>query len=258
MLTAGVDIGLEYIKIVVLKDGEIAAKGIDYSGGAHRAENMKKLWNKVLSSAGYEDADIVRTVSTGQGKIDADFSCKSVVEPVAAARAARYSFPSAVAIMDIGAFQTRLVVLGEENRIEKVVLNQKCMSGLGLLIEIAADRLEMSLEEISALESKGEAVLNDGCAVFAEQGMLEMLNDNVPCEIVADAVLRAVSVRLHSILNDKEKPQTEATILIGGVAKNKALVRILSERTGIDFLVPAWSEYGCAVGAALIAADLAS
>ena len=258
MLTAGLDIGLESIKIVVLRDGEIVAKGIDCAGGAGRAENVKKLWESVLSSSGFGADEIVKTVSTGQGKLDVEFACKNVVEPVAAARAARFANASVTAVMDAGANQTRVVFLKEDGTIHEVVQNQKCMAGLGMLVEIVADRLGMTLEEISVLETDAEALLNDGCPVFIELDMLEQLNNQTPRESIAKAAMRAVSVRLNSILNDKIKPQKETMVLMGGVGLNTSLVKMLSLRSGINFIVPEWTQYGGAVGAALLAADLAS
>ena len=258
MLTAGLDIGLESIKIVVLRDGEIIAKGIDRAGGTGRSVNAQKLWEHVLSSNGLSADEIVKTVSTGQGKQEVDFACKNVVEPVAAARAARFANPSATAVVDAGANQTRVAFLGDNGLISEVVQNQKCMAGLGLLVEIVAGRLDMTMEEISALAPDADAMLNDGCPVFIELDMLEQLNNHTPRESIAKAAMRAVSVRLNSILNDKIKPQSETTVLMGGIGLNTSLVKMLSLRSGINFIVPEWAQYGGAVGAALIAADLAS
>jgi activator of 2-hydroxyglutaryl-CoA dehydratase len=71
---------------------------------------------------------------------------------------------------------------------------------------------------------------------------------------VAQAIIEAVAVRVNSILNDKIKPPKDTTVLVGGVAKNKAVINALKRRSGIDFLIPDQAEYAGALGAALIAA----
>jgi activator of 2-hydroxyglutaryl-CoA dehydratase len=208
MYTAGVDAGLREIKIVILKDREIVAKGKEPSGGIGRGETIDKLWIETLGAAGISDKEVSRAVSTGEGKRDVIFAYKAVVEEVAAARAARFVFPAATSVVDTGADQTRVVTLGEGRGILETVRNQKCMAGLGLLLEYMAERLDFTIEEFAALgpaASKG-LVVNDGCPVFAELDALEALNRGISREEVAGAVTETVIVRLNSILNEKIPP----------------------------------------------------
>jgi predicted CoA-substrate-specific enzyme activase len=257
MITAGIDAGLMNTKIVVLRDGEVIARASGATGGGGRREAINKVWDDALNAAGAAVSEVNLTVATGMGKEDVTFSGGTVVESVAAARAARFLYPGAASVVDAGADQTRVVTLGEGASITEVVMNQKCMAGLGLLLETAADRLEMTLEEMSALGPEfGDPIpLNDGCPVFAEQGALELLNRGVPKREVADAVTNVVVVRLLSILNDKIKPKKDGTALIGGLAKNAAVTERLRRCSGIDFLIPEAAEYGGALGAAVFAAE---
>jgi len=257
MITAGIDVGFENIKILVQNDGKVLAKGSTRSGGAGRSKAIEKLWNEILDKAGLSSSDVGKVVATGMGRFDVTFAHEHVVEAVADAKAARFFLPSATSVVDIGADQVRVVTMGEKESILEVVLNQKCMAGLGTLLKYMAKRLRMTLEEVSALGSDAskESVVNDGCPVFAELGALELLNFNVPKEEVMSAVIDAVVVRLNSILNDKIKPAKDSTVLIGGVSKNTAVVDRLKARSGVDFIIPEDAEYGGALGAALLAAD---
>jgi len=256
MVTAGIDVGLRNIKIVILKDEQVVARGSGVSGGEGRAPAVKRIWEEALDSAGVVAADVEKVVATGQGKYDVDFADDIVTEPVADARAARFLRSDVTSVVDMGADQIRVVTLGREYEIEEVSFHQKCSAGLGIFIEYMARRLGMTLEELCSLSSDiaGDAVVNDGCPVFAELGALELLNQGVPVREVAFAVLKAVAVRMNSILNDKIKPAADSTLLIGGVAKNIAVVRELEARSGIDFIIPEYAEYCGAFGAALIAA----
>jgi predicted CoA-substrate-specific enzyme activase len=256
MVTAGIDVGLEYVKAVILQDGKVIARGEGLSGGAHRAESAKKVWQDALAKVKLSPDDVGKVVATGQGKNDVDFAHDYVVEPVADARAARFLYPESKSVVDIGADQVRVVTLGNGSAIMEVVMNQKCAAGLGIFLESMARTLGMTLGEMGRLTggpAEGIAV-NDGCAVFAEMEALGLLNRNVPREEVARAVIEAVAVRLNSILNDKVRPPKEGALLVGGVSKNTAVVSALKKRSGIDFMIPEHAEYAGALGAALVAA----
>jgi benzoyl-CoA reductase subunit D len=254
MITAGIDVGLEATKIVVVKDGEITGKVKGVSGGAGRKQAIGRLWEDALNEAGIRASDVEKTVATGAGKFDVEFADRTVTEPMADARAGRHYLPDAAAVVDAGADQTRVVKLRKDEAIEEIVLNQKCGAGLGSQLRYLARRLEMTLDGISALPPDAAAGLsvNDGCIVFMELDALELLNEGVSPTQVAGAVNNAIAVRLNMILNDIIAPVKDKTVLIGGVAKNTAVVNALKARSGIDFVIPADAEYGCALGCALL------
>ena len=256
MITAGIDVGLESIKIAILKYGTVVGKSMGLSGGAGRPAAIKTLWETALSDAGITAGDVEKAIATGAGKYDVPFANGMVTEPVASAKAARHFLADAASIVDIGADQTRVVTLGGGDRIAEIALNQKCAAGIGTLLKYMARRLEMTMDEMSALAqgAAGDSLVNDGCIVFAELDALELLNRGVSKEKVAAAVVEAMAVRANMVLNDKIVPAPKTTVLIGGVALNKAFVNAIKTRSGIDFIIPEDAVYGCATGAALIAA----
>lgn len=256
MITAGIDVGIESLKAVILKDGKVLARGIGLSGGANRAKIVEQVWSEALAAARLKPADIGKVIASGQGKNDVRFADDRVVEPVADAWAARFLYPKATCVVDIGADQARVVTLGKDG-ITEVVMNQKCAAGLGILLKSIARTLGMTLEEMSGLSGNpaGGVTVNDGCAVFAEMDAFSLLNRNTPREDVARAVIEAVAVRINSILNDKIKPAKDTTVLVGGLSRNIAVVNALKRRSGINFLIPEQAEYAGALGAALMAAE---
>jgi predicted CoA-substrate-specific enzyme activase len=256
MITVGIDAGLESVKVVILKDGRIVGKSKGPSGGAGRPAAIDALLNEAIAEAGIAREDIENTVSTGAGKFDAACSGGAVTEPIADARAARYRFADATSVVDIGADQTRVVTLGEGDKIEEIVLNQKCGAGIGRFFKIMAYRLEMTPEDIGDLppDTARDAAVNDGCVVFAELDALELLNRGVAKEKVAGAAVEAAATRICMALNDKIVPAKETTVLFGGVSQYGSLVNALERRSGIKFIVPEDAEFGGALGCALIAA----
>ena len=254
MKTAGIDVGFDTIKVVIADDGKIVAKAIGEAGCMDRAANIEKLYNEALSSAGLKTADVDKVAATGIGKFSVGFADDRISDAVAQAKAARHFHEGAASVVDVGADKTHVVIL-ENGGISEVVLNQKCMAGLGLMLDVMANRLGYTLEEVSGMEAiagNGVAV-NDGCPVFAELDSLEALNRGVPKEEVMNAVIDAAVYRINSILHDKIRPDSENTVLLGGVSANAALVSRLKERSGISFIVPEDAVYGGAIGCALAA-----
>lgn len=257
MITAGIDVGIETVKAVVLKDGKILARSAASSGGIDRPKSAERVWNEALKSAGLSAADVIRVVATGQGKWDVEFANDHVVEPVADARAGRFLYPSARSVVDIGADQVRVVTLGNDGNITEVVLNQKCAAGIGIFLKSMARTLGMTLDEMSRLSSNSQVTVavNDGCCVFTELDAIGLLDSDTPRSEIVQAIREAVAARLNSVLNDKVKPEKDTTVLIGGVTKNTGVVNALKMRSGINFLIPEQPEFAGALGAALIAAS---
>ncbi len=256
MITAGIDVGIENIKVVVLRDGTVIASGTARSGGAGRGKAIEQTWTDTLKAAGISATDITKVVATGQGKGDVPFANDSITEPLADARVALFLYPAARSVVDVGADQIRVVSLDEHGAITEVVLNQKCAAGIGTFLRTVARRLGYTLDEMSRIggSSDNRVVVNDACCVFAELDAINLLHDGVAWQDIARAIHRAMAVRINSVLSDKVRPAKDTTVLIGGVARNPTLIAALEERSGINFMIPDQPEFAGALGAALDAA----
>ncbi|MDR0490055.1 MAG: hypothetical protein LBH28_02245, partial [Oscillospiraceae bacterium] len=181
MNTAGIDVGFDTIKIAIMADGRIVAKATCDAGCIDREGNIDRLYAESLAAAGLASGDVGNVVAAGIGKYSVRFASDHISDAVAAAKAAKYFFNDTVSVVDVGADKTRVVTLDGDG-IGEVVLNQKCMAGLGLVLDVMSHRLGYTLDEISGFEpgaDKGTFV-NDGCPVFAELDSLEELNNGTP------------------------------------------------------------------------------
>ena len=253
MITAGIDVGLENIKAVILKDGKVIGRASGLSGGAGRPAAVEAVYQEALKAAGVEAAGVAKVVATGKGKFDAAFAADRVTEPVTAAKAAQVLVPGATTVVDVGADETLVATLDGE-KICEFVINQKCAAGLGLFLEYMARRLDMSIEELGAVEGPFDTPVNDGCVVFAELDALSLLNRGTAPQEVAKALAEACAWRASSVLNDIYRPAKDRVALFGGMTKNKAFVKALEKISGIQFVIPAEAEFAGAIGAAAIAA----
>jgi len=257
MITAGIDVGFENIKVVIFSGDKVLARAKGRSGGAQRGEAAQELYARALGEAGLAADDVENVVATGQGKFDVSFASKTVTEPIAGAAAARFFAADAKMVMDAGADQVRVVPLKEGGKLGQLVFNQKCSAGLGTMLRFLSYRLEMSLDEISMLgEDAAKGIeINDGCIVFAELDALENLNKKVPREHIAAAANVVAGYRLNALLHDKELPEKgDKIILIGGLTQNKAVMDVFRKRSQTVTVIPEDAEFGCALGAAIKAA----
>jgi predicted CoA-substrate-specific enzyme activase len=254
MITAGIDVGIEYIKAVVMKDGEIAGKACGDSGGAGRPAAVQAVYDKALEAAGMTAGDVEKVFATGKGKFDAPFADDRPAEVIAAAKAAKMAVPEAVTVIDAGADEIAAATLDGE-KIKEFVINQKCAAGLGLLMEGMADRFDMSIEELSALDGTCAVTVNDGCAVFAELDALSLQNRGADVKEIAKALIEACAWRANTTINDIYKPDKSCVVIMGGLALNAAFMNALERISGIKFAVMEDPVYGGAIGAAALAAD---
>ncbi|MDR1204472.1 MAG: acyl-CoA dehydratase activase [Peptococcaceae bacterium] len=253
MITAGIDVGLENIKAVILKDNKIVARGKGLSGGADRPGAIEAVWSQTLKEAGISASDVTKVVATGKGKFDVSFAAGKITEPVAASKAAALLCPKATTVVDAGADETLVVTL-KDGGIQEMLINQKCSAGLGLFLESMAGRLGLSIEELGGLDVPYQAEVNDGCVVMAELDALSLLNHGTSPKEVAMAVVDAVAVRAYSVIVDIYRPAVECVLLCGGMAKNNAFVKALRKLSKLDYMIPDEAEYAGALGAAAYAA----
>ena len=254
MITAGIDVGLENIKAVVMKDGKVAGKACGLSGGAGRAAAAQAVYDKALEAAGVKAADVEKVIATGKGKFDVPFAADQISETVTAAKAAKIMEPKATTVVDIGADEILVATLGDEAKINEFVINQKCVAGLGLFLEGMADRFDMSIEEVGKLEGPGSVTVNDGCVVFAELDALSLLNRGTDAKEIAKALVEACAWRANTTINDIYQQKRDCVVLMGGMVLNGAFLKALERISGLKFVVPDDPSYGGAIGAAALAA----
>ena len=251
MIIAGIDMGIQNTKAVILKDDKVIGKSTVSTGGMDRPEQAQKAYDEALRDAGIEAGSALKVYATGKGKFDIQFADGVFTETSASARAAMHFFPEATAVLSIGADESLAAVLGKKRLIDEFVLNQKCAAGLGAFITYLARRLGVPAEQAPAADMSDAGVMNDGCVVFAELDALSMMNDGAaPGEIMA-AAIRAAATRAATVLCDLTTPPGDRVVLIGGFTKNPAFVDALEKSLGRKFLIPEDAEYCGAVGAAL-------
>ena len=251
MINVGIDVGAKNIKIIILNDGEVAAKG-KILAGFETKENVNILFNRVLAEAGISRNDVDNITSTGSGRKEAPFALNSVTEVTAAAKGATTMYPTARCVIDVGAEEGRSIRCDKDGKIIDFAINEKCAAGAGAFTESMARALEIPVEEFGqlALQSDKEIPINAQCAVFAESEVVSLVHQQTAKKDIAKAVNDAVASRITSMA--RKVGFEKDIILIGGVARNIGFIQSLKSALESEIIIPDEPEYVSAYGAAII------
>ena len=253
MVAAGIDIGAQTIKVVLLRDGKMLAKSL-VPAGIDTVAACQRALDEALGSTGLSKDKVNRFLATGTGRKECPFTDNEITEVGAAAKGIIRILPSCRTVIDVGAEEGRTVRCDEKGKVLDFSFNEKCAAGAGTFAEGMARALQVPLEELGPLSLKStQAVqMNAQCAVFAESEVVTLIHAQTPREDIARAVLDAVASRIISMVR---KVGFEKDIaLVGGVALNPGFVEAMKRGLEMDMYVPEDPEYVGALGAALAAA----
>ena len=253
MITAGLDLGTQSVKAVILKDGEVVSRSQVFSG-FDPAKAAGQALDEALKKAKMTLNDLDHITATGSGMALATNSNSTISMMGADAKAGVYLFPKARTIIDVGAEEARAVKCDEKGIMIEFVLNERCAAGAGTFIEAMARALEVKLEEMGPLSLKAERAspINASCVIFGESDVVTLIHRQESKPEIARAVFDAMADRISSMV--QRLGVNPEVVLIGGVAKDVGFVASLKRKLGIDISIPENPEFAGALGAALTAA----
>jgi len=255
MKALGIDIGSLTTKAVILDDGILASSIIP--SGDEVDLSARAAVKDVLNRAGLSPNDDLYIVSIGVGGKSVSLSQQSKAITTCLARGIHYLYPSVRMAIDMGTESSTIIKVNERGRLNDWVNQDKCAAGTGIFLQQMAKLMLMPLEEMSklSLQAKSRADISSTCAVFAESEVISHVHREPPTpkeEIVAGIYFSVVS-RIVSLC--KRVSIEKDVAVVGGVALNRGLVKILEEELGFGVLVPDAPQIVAALGAAVIARE---
>lgn len=251
MIGIGIDIGSTATKAVVANDtGDIVEKLVMPTGfsSVEAADEVAKR----LQQAGY-DANELPAVATGYGRIAVPYANKVVTEITCHARGAWALFAEDGTVVDVGGQDTKAIGLAA-GKVRKFVMNDKCSAGTGRFLEIMADRLGVSQQELARLAAAGQpTVISNMCTVFAESEVISLVGKGEPRENIARGVIDSVVSRVVTLVG---QVPASRYFLTGGLCENDYVRMRLSEELSAPVDSCENGRFAGALGAALLAAEL--
>jgi predicted CoA-substrate-specific enzyme activase len=250
-LYCGVDVGASSTKLVLLDQGrEVRGRSLRRSGVDYAA-TARACLDEAIDAAGAEAGQVRRTVSTGYGRRNVDFSDDTRTELSCHGVGCYHHFPSAITIVDIGCQDNKIIRLDESGRRVDFKMNRKCAAGTGAFLEEIALRLDVELEELERLASSTTTAvrLNSFCTVFASTEILSHLRRGEP---LADLIRGAFASVVNRVA-EMDRLDGEVVLTGGVVAHNPTTAEIFADKIDGEVKVPPHPQFTGALGAALTA-----
>ena len=254
MLGIGIDIGSTAAKAAVLDEaGEVVFTRVVPTG--YSSVDAAERLRAELARAGFEVRDDgTRTVATGYGRVAVPYADKVVTEITCHGTGAARLFGDRGTVIDVGGQDTKVIQL-KGGRVVKFAMNDKCAAGTGRFLEIMADRLGITQQQMADLARTGEETkISSMCTVFAESEVISLIGRGEPRENIARGVIESVVSRVATMAG---QAAGAPFYLTGGLCENAYVVECLSDLLGSPVTTSPQARFAGAIGAAVRARALA-
>jgi len=248
---AGIDIGSTASKVVVLDEEKMVTHFVIPTGW--NSKDTSREIARRLGEMGYPVDDDMKVLATGYGRVSVEYAQKVVTEITCHGRGGYALVGEDCTIIDIGGQDTKVITV-EKGVSTNFLMNDKCAAGTGKFLEIMANRLNVTLEEMYELAEKGTPLaISAMCTVFAESEVISHIGSGERREDIAAGVVDSVIKRVAGLVS--RHPVKGKLVLTGGLSECGYVIRRLSEKVGREIVSDPLGRYAGALGAALIARD---
>lgn len=259
MIVGGIDVGSLSTKSLILRDGQTICGWHIILTGPIPVESAYEVMDLTLRKSNLSFKDLDYVVSTGYGRVNVPFAKASFTEISCQARGCNWLFPSVRTILDVGGQDCKAIKCDENGNVVDFAMNDKCAAGTGRYLERVAKIVNLPLDQIGtfSLQSVTEPVsINSTCVVFAEADIIKAIRSGKHINDVLAGAMDAIVNRIIALL---ERVRVDGDLCIsGGVAKNIGIVSRLEQIFKLKALIAPEPQIVGALGAAIIAMDLAN
>lgn len=246
----GIDIGSTASKVVVRGTSDMR---FVLPTGWSSKETTQTIKEKLKENDVDVLGDETKVVATGYGRIAVDFADYVITEITCHARGGRELAGGDCTVIDVGGQDTKVILI-ENGMVQDFLMNDKCSAGTGKFLEIMANRLGVTLQELFDLAEKGTVLpISSLCTVFAESEVINYIGEGRSREDIAAGVVDSVVTKVAQLA--MRKAMTDRVILTGGLSHSTYFTRRLSEQIGKNVESTADGRYAGALGAAILAEE---
>lgn len=246
----GIDIGSTASKVVVRGDNEMH---FVLPTGWSSKETTNTIRER-LKNAGIDvTAEETKVVATGYGRVAVDFADKVITEITCHARGGRELSGGDCTIIDVGGQDTKVIQVSN-GVVMDFLMNDKCSAGTGKFLEIMANRLGITLDELFDLAKQGKSIpISSLCTVFAESEVISYIGEGRAKEDIASGVIESVVAKVAQLV--QRQALADTIILTGGLSHSTYFAARLSERLGKHVMPAEFGRFAGALGAAYLAEE---
>ena len=246
----GIDIGSTASKVVVKGDHDIH---FVLPTGWSSKETCQTIKDRLAEDGIDVLSDDSKVVATGYGRVAVDFADHVITEITCHARGGREMAGDECAIIDVGGQDTKIILVSG-GMVQDFQMNDKCSAGTGKFLEIMANRLGVTLQELFDMADEGTVLpISSLCTVFAESEVINYIGEGQKREDIAAGVVDSVANKVAQLAMKKNLP--DKVILTGGLSNSTYFTKILSQKLGQTVDPTEHGRYAGALGAALLAKE---
>ncbi len=241
----GIDLGSRAVKIAVKSEGQqlwlsTYDTALFYEQFGSPASDGFQL---DISKFGLPEDASVR--ATGYGRNACNIAGAEITPEIQAhANGAIYQTGLAdFTLLDLGGQDSKIVRV-EGGKVGDFFMNDRCAASAGRYLENMAKILGMSLYSLSEHWENPEP-LSATCAVFGESELVAKLAKGADKNQLAAGVNAQIIQRFAPNLDSKPPKRV---VLVGGVAKNGAIARLLAIRYDVPIIIPEHPQHNGAIG----------
>lgn len=244
----GIDIGSTSAKLVVL--------------GAHPMQQVIPTgWNSKDAAANLREILVGGGVSpeaaavyaTGYGRNAVPYATKAITEITCHAKGGSSIFGGDCTIIDVGGQDTKVIAV-QGGAVEDFLMNDKCSAGTGKFIEVMANRLNVSIDELFTLAAMGKPLpISSLCTVFAESEIISHIGEGRPREDIAAGIVDSVAAKVAQMAGKFRSGRPY--ILTGGLSHIEFFANSIADKLGAAVTCSTDGRFAGALGAAMLAQE---
>lgn len=251
----GIDIGSTCAKTIVMnQEKEILYRFLQPTGWSS-VDTANQIQTTLLEKDIQPDESVV--VATGYGRVSVPYAKKCITEITCHAKGACYIHKvENMLLIDIGGQDTKIIRI-KDRMVTDFLMNDKCSAGTGRFLEVMANTLSLTPQNLCELAEKGGGTsISSMCTVFAESEVTSLIGRGESRENIAFAVIDSIVQKVVSQAARLTDSQEECICLTGGLCDYPYLQKSLGKSLNAKILTAPDGRYAGAIGAALCGFNL--
>jgi predicted CoA-substrate-specific enzyme activase len=251
-IAAGVDVGTECVKAVVVTDaGRTLGRSVRPTRGYFQICAYEAL-TAALDDAHRQLDELTGLGATGFGMTCVPNATITMTESASHARGAFHHRQHAMTLVNIGGGDPHVINVDAAGRPVGAHGMRRCAVGVGSFLMFSARHLDVNatqLDELAAAAGGDAAAVSSYCSVFSASEVLERLREGATREQVALGCIRSIAQRVLE-LGGFDDP----VVISGGVAEYfPGVLHALESLSGLQVTTVPEPIFAGALGAALAA-----
>lgn len=250
---AGVDVGTEYVKALVLgAEAQVLGRAVVPTRGYFEACAYEALAG-ALDDAQLGGDDLAAVCATGFGSQCVSQATRTATEAACHARGAFHHLGYPMTLIAIGGRDPHVIRVDGAGEHQDSRAARRCAVGIGSFLMYSARHLDVAPARLQELAAVGErpASVSSYCSVFSSTDLLERLREGASREEVALGCLHSIAERIVEI-GGFEAP----LVVCGGVAEYfPGVLTALEALSGLAAQAVPEPSFTAALGAALKARE---